>query len=120
MDLHHLMMILLKLLAVVALVLLNGFFVAAEFSLVKIRSTQLAPLVKRGLRRARVADLILTNLDQSLSAAQLGITFTNEEAMSVLNAVKDFSLVHKRLLTDQEMKDVIAKALPQAAVLAKV
>ena len=77
MDLHHLMMILLKLLAVVALVLLNGFFVAAEFSLVKIRSTQLAPLVKRGLRRARVADLILTNLDQSLSAAQLGITFTS-------------------------------------------
>ena len=39
-----LFLIVLKLLAVAALVLLNGFFVAAEFALVKIRATQLDPL----------------------------------------------------------------------------
>jgi CBS domain containing-hemolysin-like protein len=44
-----------KLIAVFALVLLNGFFVAAEFALVKVRSTQLDPLVARGSRRARLA-----------------------------------------------------------------
>lgn len=76
-DLHHVLVILLKLLAVAGLVLLNGFFVAAEFGLVKIRDTQLDPLVKQGHRRARVARRILGNLDQSLSAAQLGITFTS-------------------------------------------
>jgi isopropylmalate/homocitrate/citramalate synthase len=47
----------------------------------------------------------------------MGISFTNEEAMSVMRAIKDFSLAHKRLLTDQEVKGVIAKTLP--AVSAK-
>jgi magnesium and cobalt exporter, CNNM family len=69
--------ILLKLLAVGALVLLNGFFVAAEFSLVKIRDSQLGPLIDRGIRRARVARRALHNLDASLSACQLGITLTS-------------------------------------------
>ncbi|RPI98619.1 MAG: DUF21 domain-containing protein, partial [Chloroflexi bacterium] len=64
----------LRIIAVLLLVLLNGFFVAAEFALVKVRDTQLSPLVQRGLKRARVADLILRRLDAFLSAAQLGIT----------------------------------------------
>ncbi len=68
------LVIALKLRAVVALVLLNAFFVVAEFSLVKIRDTQLEVLVARGQRRAKVARLVLRNLDRSLSAAQLGIT----------------------------------------------
>ncbi|HXM69981.1 MAG TPA: CNNM domain-containing protein, partial [Thermoanaerobaculia bacterium] len=37
------------------LVLLNGFFVAAEFALIRVRPTQLEPFVERGLRRARIA-----------------------------------------------------------------
>ncbi|HKS38783.1 MAG TPA: hemolysin family protein [Verrucomicrobiae bacterium] len=69
--------ILLKLLAVAVLVLLNGFFVAAEFALVKIRDTQLSPLIAKGYRRARVARRVLANLDQSLSACQLGITLAS-------------------------------------------
>jgi magnesium and cobalt exporter, CNNM family len=69
--------ILLKLLAVAVLVLLNGFFVAAEFALVKIRDTQLSPLIAKGYRRARVARRVLGNLDQSLSACQLGITLAS-------------------------------------------
>jgi CBS domain containing-hemolysin-like protein len=66
-----------RLLAVVALVLLNGFFVAAEFALVKIRDTQLTPLIARGNWRAKVARRVLGNLDRSLSAAQVGITLAS-------------------------------------------
>ena len=69
--------IVLKLTAVLALVGLNGFFVAAEFALVKIRSTQLAPLAAKGNRRARLARHILGNLDPYLSACQLGITLAS-------------------------------------------
>ncbi len=64
----------LKILAVVGLVMLNGFFVAAEFALVKVRDTQLVAI---GARRAKVARRILRNLDIHLSACQLGITLAS-------------------------------------------
>lgn len=67
----------LKLLAVLILVLINGFFVAAEFALVKIRETQLVPLIAKGHRRARIARRVIRNLDSSLSACQLGITLAS-------------------------------------------
>jgi len=67
----------LRILAVLVLVLLNGFFVAAEFALVKVRDTQLSPLIKKGQRRAKAADHILAHLDSFLSAAQLGITLAS-------------------------------------------
>jgi CBS domain containing-hemolysin-like protein len=66
--------VLLKILLVFGLVLLNGFFVAAEFALVKIRETQLDMLVSKGNSRARVARSIISNLNAYLSATQLGIT----------------------------------------------
>ena len=66
-----------KILAVLLLVALNGFFVAAEFALVKVRGTQLQPLVYEGQRRAKVAHYILNNLDAFLSACQLGITLAS-------------------------------------------
>jgi len=53
----------LKVLAVLALVLLNGFFVAAEFALVRIRETQLDVLVAKGRRRAKMALHIVRNLN---------------------------------------------------------
>ncbi len=61
----------------VLLVLLNGFFVAAEFALVKVRPTQLEPLVARGDRRARVARHMIRHLDSYLSTTQLGITLAS-------------------------------------------
>ena len=67
-------MLIFKFALVLLLVLLNGFFVAAEFALVKIRDTQLDRLVQKGNRRARAARHVLANLDRYLSAAQLGIT----------------------------------------------
>jgi CBS domain containing-hemolysin-like protein len=77
MDWNAAILIALKILAVLVLVILNGFFVAAEFALVKIRDTQLTPLINRGHRRAKVARLILQKLDAFLSAAQLGITLAS-------------------------------------------
>ena len=62
---------------VVFLVFLNGFFVAAEFAIVKIRDTQLIALEEKGNRRAIVARRVVKNLDASLSATQLGITLAS-------------------------------------------
>ena len=67
----------LKILLVLGLVTVNGFFVAAEFALVKIRATQLDTLVVRGHARARVARSIIANLNSFLSATQLGITMAS-------------------------------------------
>ena len=67
----------LKILAVFALVLLNGFFVATEFALIRIRETQLDILVAKGWRRAKMAQHIVRNLNSYLSATQLGITMAS-------------------------------------------
>jgi CBS domain containing-hemolysin-like protein len=67
----------LKLVAVVFLVLLNGFFVASEFAIVKVRSTQLDALVARGNGQARLARHVTSHLDAYLSATQLGITLAS-------------------------------------------
>ena len=67
----------LKILAVLVLVLLNGFFVATEFALVRIRETQLDILVAKGWRRAKMARHIVRNLNSYLSATQLGITMAS-------------------------------------------
>ena len=66
-----------KLLAVVALVLANAFFVAAELALVRIRDTQLAPLAAKGNRRARAARHIVAHLDRYIGATQFGITLAS-------------------------------------------
>jgi CBS domain containing-hemolysin-like protein len=58
-------------------VLANGFFVASEFALVKVRPTQLAELLERGSKRARLTRRILKRLDAYLAAAQVGITFAS-------------------------------------------
>ncbi|MDH3252845.1 MAG: hemolysin family protein [Ignavibacteria bacterium] len=69
--------VILKIFAVLGLVFLNGFFVAAEFAIVKVRSTQIEPLAKSGSKRAKVAHSVITHLDAYLSATQLGITLTS-------------------------------------------
>jgi CBS domain containing-hemolysin-like protein len=69
--------IVLKIFLVAGLIALNGFFVVAEFALVRIRETQLDELVLRGNRRARVARAIIGNLNSFLSATQLGITMAS-------------------------------------------
>ncbi|HUV14915.1 MAG TPA: hemolysin family protein [Acidobacteriota bacterium] len=60
-----------------SLVLLNGFFVAAEFSMVKVRATRIDELIKQGTARARNAREMVSNMDAYLSATQLGITIAS-------------------------------------------
>src|SRR5258706_14535273 len=58
----------------VLLLLVNAFFVAAEYSFVRVRGTQLQEQIEAGSARARKAMRILLSLDSYISAIQLGVT----------------------------------------------
>jgi len=66
-----------KLAVIAALVALNGFFVACEFSIIKVRASQLDELAEEGNTRARFAKYIRSHLEAYLSATQLGITLAS-------------------------------------------
>ncbi len=66
-----------KLAVIAALVALNGFFVACEFAIVKVRASQLDTLAEEGNMRARFAKYVRGHLDAYLSATQLGITLAS-------------------------------------------
>lgn len=68
---------LLKVAAVVALVLANGFFVAAEFSLVSVRRTRVDELIAQGNAAARVVRQAIEDPDRFIAATQLGITIAS-------------------------------------------
>lgn len=59
------------------LVLLNGFFTAAEFALVRVRGSQIELKIKTGSRVAKITRSIMSNLDGYLAATQLGITIAS-------------------------------------------
>ena len=67
----------LRLLAVLALVLANGFFVAAEFAIISVRKTRIDQLLAEGSRMARPVRRALDNPDQYIAATQLGITMAS-------------------------------------------
>jgi CBS domain containing-hemolysin-like protein len=56
---------------------LNGFFVAAEFAVVKVRATQLRSRARKGDKRAILAETIVSRLDRYLSVTQFGITLAS-------------------------------------------
>ncbi len=66
-----------KLTAIAALVFLNGFFVACEFAIVKVRGSQLDALVEEGNLRATFARHVRGHLEAYLSATQLGVTLAS-------------------------------------------
>lgn len=66
-----------RILLALFLVILNGFFVAAEFSIVKVRYSQIQIKVQEGNPVAKQLELILKKLDAYLSATQLGITLSS-------------------------------------------
>jgi putative hemolysin len=68
---------LLKLVVVFLLVLANGFFVAAEFSLVSVRRTRIAELVSHGNSSAEAVQKAIENPDRVIAATQLGITLAS-------------------------------------------
>ncbi|HXM14035.1 MAG TPA: hemolysin family protein, partial [Candidatus Eremiobacteraceae bacterium] len=66
-----------RLIGVLALIALNGFFAAAEFSLVAVRLSRVRQLIQKGNTRARVVESLLSDLHRVVSAVQLGITLTS-------------------------------------------
>ena len=65
------------LLLALAFIIANGYFVATEFAMIKVRSTQLAELAAEGSSRAKMARRITKRLDSYLSATQLGVTLAS-------------------------------------------
>jgi putative hemolysin len=78
------------LVAVIALIAANGFFVAGEFALVKIRATRINQLAKEGNKTAKVIQTQLAHLDTYIAATQLGITL----ASLALGWIGEPSLAH--------------------------
>jgi CBS domain containing-hemolysin-like protein len=66
-----------RLIGVLVLVALNGFFAAAEFSLVAVRLSRVRQLVQKGDVRARIVEGLLTDVHRVVSGVQLGITLTS-------------------------------------------
>ena len=71
------MTLLLELIAVAALILLNAFFVGAEYGLVTVRRTRMQELSAKGSRRARQVLQITESPPRFITAMQLGVTLTS-------------------------------------------
>lgn len=69
-------LLILQLIAIFVLIGITAVFVAAEFAIVKIRGSKINQLIESGDSRALAAHKIISNLDEYLSACQLGITIT--------------------------------------------
>jgi CBS domain containing-hemolysin-like protein len=68
---------LLGLLTIPALVVFNGLFVAAEFSLVAVRRTRVEEMIARGITSARSVLVAIDNITRTIAATQLGITLSS-------------------------------------------
>ncbi|MBU3128260.1 hemolysin family protein [Clostridium tagluense] len=71
------MIIFINILIVFLLVFMNGFFVATEFAMVKVRKSRIETLVLEGARNAKYTSKVVNNLNSYLSACQLGITLAS-------------------------------------------
>ena len=74
---RHLVSVALSLVLVVFFLLMNAFFVVAEFSLVRVRKSQLQIAEEEGKSGAKAALLVANNVNAYLSACQLGITLAS-------------------------------------------
>jgi len=101
------------------LVLLNGFFVAAEFAIVKVRSSQIE--VKTGISRglANAAKSIVNNLDAYLAATQLGITLASLGLGWVGESVMTNIILRLFAVFDFNLSESVAQkaAIPVAFIL---
>lgn len=105
---------------VLFLVLLNGFFVAAEFALVKVRQSRLTQLTNEGNVRAKYALKVNRKLDVYLSATQLGITlaslglgWTGEPAIADLIVIP---LLHQYGVTNETTIHTISYIIAFSAI----
>ena len=99
----------------IVLVLLNGFFVCAEFSIVKVRTSQLDLKISRGSGNAKIARHIVDNLDKYIAATQTGITlcslglgYVGEEVMTGL--MKDLFSLFSLEVDEKTLQKIAAPA----------
>ncbi|HYH07303.1 MAG TPA: hemolysin family protein [Thermoanaerobaculia bacterium] len=94
----------------------NGFFVAAEFAIVKVRSTQITELADAGSVRAKMAKKLIRHLDAYLSATQLGITL----ASLALGWIGEPAFHHliQPLFTKFEVGEAMAKTISATVAFA--
>jgi CBS domain containing-hemolysin-like protein len=64
-------------LSIPTLVVLNGLFVAAEFSLVAVRRTRIEELIKQGVSSAKAVEAAIHHMDRTIAATQLGVTLAS-------------------------------------------
>src|SRR3954469_3395944 len=94
----------LELVGVAALILLNAFFVAAEYALVTARRTKIQELAEQGNRRARAVQRIVADPPRFIAAMQLGVTL----ASLGIGALGEQALTHA---FDPLMATILAVAL---------
>lgn len=68
---------LLELVIIFALIFFNALFVATEYAIVRVRSSEIEALIRKGNTRVRDVKIIISDLDRYISATQLGITIVN-------------------------------------------
>jgi putative hemolysin len=98
------MSVLLQLVAVVVLILLNGFFVAGEYALVTVRRTRMKELADEGSRTARAVVRITSDPPRFIAAMQLGVTLTS----LAIGALGETVLAH---LFDEWLATILAVLL---------
>ena len=106
-----------KILVVLLLVLANGFFVAAEFSLVRVRRVKIETLAEAGNRRAKAVLHALNHLDAIISATQFGITLASL-ALGWIGESTIEHLIEPMLLSSLPHNLAVAAAHTVAAAIA--
>ena len=96
---------------IIFFLLLNAFFVASEFAIVKVRPTQIEGELKDKPRRAKTAKHVVDRLDGYLSANQLGITIASL-ALGFLGEPFVAALVGPALLSIPDLPDFLKNAVP--------
>ena len=106
----------------ILLVSFNGFFVAAEFAIVKVRASQLEMKVQAGSRIAIIAKHIITRLDRYLAATQLGITLASLGLGWIGEPVVSKIILNVMAMAGVEMTSEVAHqmALPAAFLIITV
>lgn len=94
---------------VVLFLLMNAFFVVAEFSLVRVRKSQIELAIDQGKKGAKNAKIITDNINAYLSACQLGITLASL-ALGFLGEPAFSALIHP-VLSQLGLSDAVISAI---------
>jgi CBS domain containing-hemolysin-like protein len=101
-------------------VLLNAFFVAAEFAIVKVRSSTIEVSARSGSSMAKISKKIISNLDTYLSATQLGITFSSLALGWIGEGVVSVIIIDTMHLFGQEIAPDLAHRIALPAAFAMI